>query len=517
MSVGSVDVMMYWPYWTDVDDLVPSDLDFSLIDRVAYYAVWPSDVPGNAGQVVTPPGFATSAATVVSAAHAAGRLAILTLGGDGTSGGFTLLSDDAKQNTFVSQVMSHVGQFGFDGVDFDWEWPTSGNNWILSALVAKFRAALPRPQNKYVGAGCSANAEHGSGFPTDAATMGNLDWFAAQTYGNHTPGAFLHAGHVGAIHSANGDNFNHLPGTVPRPEAPSFDNSLDYWLSRGVPRDKLWFGLGFYGTRFDNKRVLYENTGNVPPTGVVEPYSVLKPPAGSAWVKLTDWEAVADYWTLDNPPGDVLSLPATTSIQASVRFAAAERLPGLIVWAAGLDLIAGVQELVPSIKWTAGQQESIWIPASAFSLAEGSATLGVWGNTASPEHRIPAWQMGYASTSSLTTTLVLPSGLLTVIPVTAILHWSSPNQGNGSDQIDVTLLWRRIADGQAVDGAANVLRPSWNTKGLASSEVMARTVIGGFSPGGYRTMRLALRRSPVTPGLAPSIWIIGLELQFVTS
>jgi GH18 family chitinase len=54
----------------------------------------------------------------------------------------TLLASSAKISNFVSQAVTFISQNGFDGLDLDYEYPSSADKANFAALVAALRAAF---------------------------------------------------------------------------------------------------------------------------------------------------------------------------------------------------------------------------------------------------------------------------------------------------------------------------------------------------------------------------------------
>lgn len=72
-------------------------------------------------------------------AHAAGVKVLLLLGGD-----FTGLEASGQVQTLVDNIVAFEEQYGYDGVDLDWEYPeTTGDRAFLVNLVARLRTANP--------------------------------------------------------------------------------------------------------------------------------------------------------------------------------------------------------------------------------------------------------------------------------------------------------------------------------------------------------------------------------------
>lgn len=70
-------------------------------------------------------------------AHAAGVKVLLLLGGD-----FNGLEASGLDQTLVDNIAAFEQQYGYDGVDIDWEYPaTSGDRFFLAELMAKLRVS----------------------------------------------------------------------------------------------------------------------------------------------------------------------------------------------------------------------------------------------------------------------------------------------------------------------------------------------------------------------------------------
>lgn len=153
--------------------------------------------------------------TLINQSHANGVKVLISIGGWGLDPQFeALAASPEKRATFIEGTRSVLDEYGFDGVDVDWEYPDPGQsaqNYL--ALIGELRAALP---GKLLTSAVNATAdETGQGVPTE--TFALLDFVNVIAY----------------------DGPNH--GSLEQ-----FLKGLDYWLGRGAPPEKLVMGLPFY-------------------------------------------------------------------------------------------------------------------------------------------------------------------------------------------------------------------------------------------------------------------------------
>jgi GH18 family chitinase len=152
---------------------------------------------------------------LVNRAHQTGVQVLISVGGWGLDPQFEeLAANPSTRARFIKATMEIVDQYGFDGVDIDWEYPDPGQsaqNYL--ALMRELRAALT---NKLLTTAVIAYGdEYGQGVPPECFEL--LDFVNVMTYD-------------GPDHASLGQ----------------FQQGLDYWLARGVPPSKLVMGVPFY-------------------------------------------------------------------------------------------------------------------------------------------------------------------------------------------------------------------------------------------------------------------------------
>ena len=176
---------------------------------------------------------------MVALAHAAGTKVIVSLGGGGQSENFVpVASDDALRGKFVANLVQFVADHNLDGLDMDWEWeynPVPDADTIAyNKLLTELRAALP--EGKTLSAALPCSQYYGKWF-TPEVLVANLDWFGFMTYdmtGDWDDKAMF-----------DSPLYPHEGYTTW-----SWEQTRDYWKKRGVPTEKMVFGIPSFGFEF---------------------------------------------------------------------------------------------------------------------------------------------------------------------------------------------------------------------------------------------------------------------------
>jgi chitinase len=168
-------------------------------------------------------------------AHAAGVKVLLLLGGD-----FGGLEASGAVQTLVDNVVALEKQYGYDGVDLDWEYPSSTTDRkLLVSLMAKLRAANP----DYV---LSIDVAPWGGYGYDLKHLQlSLDYFNIMMYDC--------AGPWTAYGQLNSPIFFDWKDPAPWECEPggSVRDAANIFLLN-VPAKQLNMGTPFYGYRYTN-------------------------------------------------------------------------------------------------------------------------------------------------------------------------------------------------------------------------------------------------------------------------
>lgn len=153
--------------------------------------------------------------SIVESSHSQNVRVSVAVGGWGWDAQFEQMASDPKSRTaFVKNLKDVVNQYQLDGVDLDWEYPDPGEsaqNYL--ALMTELREALP---DKLIStAVISYGDDTGLGIPNESFEL--VDYVNVMTYD-------------GNIHASMEE----------------FEEGINYWSARGVPKEKINIGAPFY-------------------------------------------------------------------------------------------------------------------------------------------------------------------------------------------------------------------------------------------------------------------------------
>ncbi|MCL1946196.1 MAG: glycosyl hydrolase family 18 protein [Chitinivibrionia bacterium] len=149
------------PYVAGYQNSAPTNEELSKMTHLMVFQVFP-DASGNL--LVNEAGHLPNwlSQQWVSNAKAQGVKVSIALGGSNWSytQGFITATNSANINNFVNNVKNFVNQYGFDGVDIDWEFPKGGQQWRQCMdLLEKLKNEMPDKRISIAVGGDSPNPQ----------------------------------------------------------------------------------------------------------------------------------------------------------------------------------------------------------------------------------------------------------------------------------------------------------------------------------------------------------------------
>ena len=329
---------------------------------IAYYAGWdsrmPSSLPATSLTHINY-AFAAIASDYTLSAPSSGDLAkfaqlrqlkldhpglqtIISIGGaDATqTARFISLSRSATdRQRFADACVAFMVQHGFDGIDIDWEFPASGDTSYYTLLIQALRDALTTRSsldNQYHFLTTALSfAKENIDYLDIPAIIGNLDWINNMSYDIYM-GWQTFSGHNSPLYRNNA-----MPQWWGANSAYSVDESVAYFMSKGVPAKKMVIGGAFYGREQSNVPA-----GNSHGLFQTRPIGTDATPLYSEIVNtyLTNngyvhyWDDTSKVpWLYNATMQKFLSYDDEESIRLKARYAKDQHLGGMMTWHIGGD------------------------------------------------------------------------------------------------------------------------------------------------------------------------------------
>jgi chitinase len=372
----------YFPGW-EQDAMAASNIDFTTISHVIHFSLTPQfdgslDIGANG---LSP----AKCADLVAVAHAAGAKAIICVGGAGTETNFQHATTAANLPVFVSNLVSFVNLYGYDGLDIDWEPFLSTDANQYTNLVNALRAAPGFPAAKLLTIAAPAYASSDDSptaeFAMLASVQNKLDQINVMTYDLSGP----YGGWVTWFNSPIYDGGYTFP-SYPAELVPSVQGAINNFTGNGVAPAKLGVGLPFYG---------YIWTGGPGVTQPRQSWPATNPPnvstpsydaimSGYYQTNRYHWDtnAQAAYLSITNAPAAndmFISYDDPRACECKVSYVRNRGLGGIMIWELAQDYVPGQPApLMQAVKGALGTpgQVSLVKSNNDASLAFNGIALG---------------------------------------------------------------------------------------------------------------------------------------------
>lgn len=316
----------YYPDWI-YDELPAESILYSHITHVIHFSVWPD----SQGNVIYENWFPYP--ELITNTHQNNRKVLLAVGGHNRSDHFVkVAASSTLRRKFLDSLVIFVENNNYDGVDWDWEFPSDSYEGelylnLLKELRERFDK-INRPM--IITLATSSGSWIGQHFDYQKMSQ-YLNWFYLMAYDYH--GAWLdHTGHNAPLYSPSSD----LEGSV--------HESVVYLSeTRGISKDKIVLGVPFYGRIFSSEG-LYKPFTDVENINYTQVDSLRK----DGWPYKLDSYSKVPYLQ-DSGKTKFVTYEDPTSISFKTGYVKSKNLAGVMAWSMGQDLVDGNQILLEKI------------------------------------------------------------------------------------------------------------------------------------------------------------------------
>ena len=307
-------VVGYFPSWQGS----VSGIQFSKVTHVNYAFL----LPNSNGSLQTIDN-ASKLQSLVTAAHNAGVKVSISVGGwnNGDDSAFVSIAGNSSyRTTFVNNLVNFVNQYNLDGVDIDWEYPSSSSESANYTTLMGQLASAMHSRGKILTAAVIAYGSTGDYI--SSTVFGDVDWLNIMDYDN-TSG-------------------------VGQSTYSSAITAINYWCgTRGMSKSKAELGVPFYSDPSDYAFWDLLNRG-------ADPYS--------------------DSWGSEGYNG-------ITTIQNKTHYAVTNGIGGMMIWELSQDatgtysLLSAMYNTIQQYSGGGGSLPSGWTDADIGSVGvSGSAS-----------------------------------------------------------------------------------------------------------------------------------------------
>lgn len=267
--------------------------------------------------------------SVIPKAKEKGIYTVLSLGGGGAepSSAFAAVTKNAEsRKILINNIINLINEYGFDGVDIDWETPTSSQAPYFTLFTKELYTAVKNNNpNHLVTAAIGGGRWQPPRYDLPNSSQ-YLDFINVMTYSMSSSSGY----YQNALYTRSGyhNTQTKVGGTL---ASCSIDETVTIYNNLGVENNKLIFGLAFYGTRQYNNNGRWVSNGSVDYSSIKKNY--LSDPNYTYYY---DEQAQVPY-LLSNDKSTFISFDDPRSISAKCEYVIKNNCAGVMYWENGCD------------------------------------------------------------------------------------------------------------------------------------------------------------------------------------
>jgi len=291
-----------------------SAIDFTAVTSVIHAFITPNPDGTISGITVD------QSAELVDAAHAAGRTAIVSVGGENSEPAFKVVLSPGLRPIFERNLLNFISARNYDGIDLDMEPMQPGDAQNYTDFVTELRAQMSarRPGLLLTAAAESSQAD------LFAQLQSDFDQINVMTYCLAGPWPGFSTWYNSSLF---GGGARTMPGGAP---FPSGDAVLASFEQAGVVRNKLGLGIAFFGTIWHGATAPFQSIQGT----TMEQISFQSVMDRYFEPELFHYDSVAKaaYLTIQTPRQEFIDYENETVCTAKVGYAKQIGLGGVMIW-----------------------------------------------------------------------------------------------------------------------------------------------------------------------------------------
>jgi len=318
-------IVGYYPTWSDMPF---NNLELNNLTHI----IQAFALPNPDGSIALSGGIPNP--DLVMAAHSTNVKILISFAND-TSDSFGKISADSSlRSVFISNIAQFLSTNHYDGIDIDWEFPTTRQSGQLTVLVKELRQKFNMVDSTWlITMAVPAGSFNGQNFQYENMKA-YIDWYSIMGYDFH--GSWSnHTGHNAPLYKS------------PKDSDGDDSSSVQYMnIVRRIPASKLLLGVPFYGKEFDSKGLYQPLLDSV--VSALTYSEIIGTVSPRNWNYYWDSVSYVPYYMSDDST-KFITFDDTLSIKLKTKFSISKKLGGVMIWALGQDLINNNQPLLEVI------------------------------------------------------------------------------------------------------------------------------------------------------------------------
>ncbi|KAF7265578.1 hypothetical protein GWI33_021032 [Rhynchophorus ferrugineus] len=247
------------------------------------------------------------------------------------NGSFTkVASNETLRASLIKNCYQLLEKYNYDGIDFDWEFPSLADIVNFSALLKEFSEKFKK-HNYLLTAAVNPipTRSYGYDVPEMAKYLDIINIMTYEFYGSFSAHTGLHSGlYPSSLDSAYEKKYLNI------------ESAIKNWANAGAPKNLLAVGIPFYGRSFNLK-----NASN---HGIHDPINGIARPSSPSYLQVmknySDYNTVWDeeqqgYYKYLNTTW--VSYDNDRSVRLKAAYCVEQGVKGIFTWNLGLDDVHG--------------------------------------------------------------------------------------------------------------------------------------------------------------------------------